>query len=152
MLERGGFLRIKQRLYSQNTLEISLSISIRAGEKGLTFFSCVPHLDSELPVYPAVCSRLPAPQGPPGSGRHMFLLLAVVLNLAHNLESPGEGGSAPPQSSIDTPEKLSQNLQAGWSTEGRCWHLMAAADSRRQPGSDSAPGETASIWSMRDLP
>ena len=100
---------------------------ICAGEKWLTFFSCVPHLDSELPVYPAVCSMTACTPGAPGSGRHTFLLLAVVLNLAHNLESPGEGGSAPPQSSIDTPEKLSQNLQAGWSPEGRCRHLMAAS-------------------------
>ena len=30
--------------------------------------------------------------------------------------------------------------------------LWLPADSQRQPGSDPAPGETESVWSMRDLP
>lgn len=38
---------------------------ICAGEKWLTFFSCVPHLDSELPVYPAVCSMTACTPGAP---------------------------------------------------------------------------------------
>lgn len=69
--------------------EISLSLSVNAGEKWLTFFYGVPHQYSELFFHSPACIWLPAPQMPPVLGRHKVLLLAVVLNLGCKLESPG---------------------------------------------------------------
>lgn len=125
--------------------EISLSISINAGEKWLTFFYGVPHQYSELFFHSSARIWLPAPQMPPVLGRHKVLSLAVVLNLGCKLESPGGAVPHPDVPSASQKNWVRISRLGRGELGGGHWHLTAP---RWCQGADKAETQ----YQIRELP